>query len=112
MSELDPLSVLRNYYLKHGGFSNVVYEGSEVILDGIRLSESAPTAFKRGLNTAEDYFYTVKDVIFFIDNFSLNIGQYLQKVVLNKVKAVIQQDKDQFKKYMDGTSPLIHSLLI
>ena len=106
MSDLDPLSALRNYYKKYGDFSNVVYDDGFVVLDGERLSEAAPTAFKRQLNTHEDYFYTVKDVLFFIDNFGLNIDQYRQKVVMNKVKAVIQQDKDNLKKYIDGNKAL------
>lgn len=106
MSELDPLSALRNHYQKHGDFSKVVYEDGFVVLDGVRLSEAAPTAFKRQLNTHEEYFYTVKDVVFFIDNFGLNIDQYRQKVVINKVKAVIQQDKDALKKYIDGNKAL------
>ena len=116
MSDLDPITVLRDYYQKHGNFSNVVYdEDQHVILDGTRLSLTAPTAFKRQLNTHEFYFYTVHDVIFYVDNISLSIDQYRQKVIqlkTAKVKAVIQQDKSDLMKYIDGnphsfTHPII-----
>lgn len=50
----------------------------------------------------EDYYYTLRDVIFFLENAQLPLGEYRRKVVESKVAPIVEQDRGPLQKYMTG----------
>jgi hypothetical protein len=50
-----------------------------------------------------DYFYTLKDVIFFLENAELSIAEYRRKIVHRKdIIAVVVEDTENLKNYLTG----------
>ena len=51
---------------------------------------------------AEDYYYTLRDVIFFLENSDISVADYRRKSFEAKVLAVVEQDKKSLKDYLAG----------
>jgi hypothetical protein len=66
-----------------------------------RFHESTKTAFKRSLRS-DDYFYTLRDIIFFLENAACTIAEYRRKAVENKINAIVENDKSALQDYLSG----------
>lgn len=51
---------------------------------------------------ANDYFYTLRDVIFFLENADVTVADYRRKAVETRTTAVVEQDRQALKNYLTG----------
>lgn len=51
---------------------------------------------------ANDYFYTLRDVIFFLENADISLADYRRKAVETRTTAVVEQDRQALKNYLTG----------
>ena len=51
---------------------------------------------------AIDYFYTLRDVIFFLENADISLAEYRRKAVETRTTAVVEQDRQALKNYLTG----------
>ena len=49
------------------------------------------------------YFYTLKDVIFFLENSNLSVADYRRKTVEARITAVVEQDRHDLLSYLTGS---------
>ncbi len=49
------------------------------------------------------YFYTLKDVIFFLENSNLSVADYRKKSVEARITAVVEQDRHDLLSYLTGS---------
>ena len=54
------------------------------------------------LFVADDYYYTLRDVIFFLENNEIGVGEYRRLCAEKKITAVVEQDKQSLKSYLLG----------
>lgn len=59
---------------------------------------------------SDDYFYSLRDIIFFLENAQLPIAEYRRKAVENKITAIVEQDRNHLQKYLTGKKTHILSL--
>jgi Paf1 complex subunit CDC73 N-terminal len=52
----------------------------------------------------DDYYYTLKDVIFYLENIEDSIVEYRKKTVFQKVTAITEADKKDLKDYLTGAT--------
>lgn len=50
----------------------------------------------------EDYYYTLRDIIFFLENIDCAIGEYRRLCLDRKIVAVVEQDRASLKGYLTG----------
>ena len=49
-----------------------------------------------------DYYYTLRDVIFYLENADASVAEYRRKVVTMRCTAVVELDKASLKGYLTG----------
>ena len=49
-----------------------------------------------------DYYYTLRDVIFYLENTDASVAEYRRKVVTMRCTAVVELDKASLKGYVTG----------
>lgn len=49
-----------------------------------------------------DYYYTLRDVIFYLENADAAVAEYRRKVVTMRCTAVVELDKASLKGYLTG----------
>lgn len=49
-----------------------------------------------------DYYYTLRDVIFYLENADATVAEYRRKVVTMRCTAVVELDKASLKGYLTG----------
>lgn len=49
-----------------------------------------------------DYYYTLRDVIFYLENADVSVAEYRRKVVTMRYTAVVEHDKASLKGYLTG----------
>lgn len=49
-----------------------------------------------------DYCYTIKDIIFFLENSDMTVAEYRRKAVESRIFAVVEQDRQALKNYLTG----------
>lgn len=54
----------------------------------------------------DEYFYSLRDVIFFLENAHLTLAEYRRKAVENKISAIVEQDRMPLQKYLTGKGPI------
>ena len=62
-----------------------------------------------------EYYYTLKDVIFFHENSEINNAEYRKKAVESKIAAVVGQDRSNLLNFLTGaidTCPQIDPLVV
>ena len=59
---------------------------------------------------AEDYFYTLRDVLFFLENADRGVAEFRRMCVEKRVTAVVEQDKQSLKSYLTGEIDGCHQL--
>lgn len=69
-----------------------------------KFHESEKTFFKRSLKTNDgvEYYYSVRDIVFFLENADGSFAEYRRKAVQHRVTAVVEQDRKQLKSYLSG----------
>jgi hypothetical protein len=55
------------------------------------------------LPAADDYYYTLRDVMVFFENAELHVQAYRRMCVELRIAAVVEQDKQALKGYLTGT---------
>ena len=111
---MDLLSLVREATKNH---TDVNYVEGYYIFGKYKFHESTKTAFRRTLrskwirchpspfchdNIIGGGHYTLRDVIFFLENADLPLSEYRQKVQDARVTAVVVQDQSNLKKYLTG----------
>lgn len=95
---MDPLSLVRQATTQNKA---VNYTDHHYIFGNVKLHESTETAFKR-THKAEGY-YTLRDIIFFLENASAGVAQYRNNVKeAVGVTAVTHVDSKDLKNYLTG----------
>jgi parafibromin len=95
----DPLSLVRLATQK--GLQ--VLERNEEYHFGTRSYHiKTETCFRRTLNTAKAQYYTLKDVIFYIQNSGVDIKEYRRAVIKERCVAVVEADKGPLMSYLKG----------
>jgi hypothetical protein len=80
----------------------VKYELNHYIFGQYKFHEGTKTCFKRTLNSALDYYYSLRDVIFYLENADATVAEYRRKVVTMRCTAVVEHDKASLKDYLTG----------
>lgn len=99
---MDPLSLLRQATISSTEINLV---DGNYVFGPHRFHESTKTCFKRTLVTLKtgDYYYTVKDVIFFLENLDISFAEYRRKLVNQRtITAVVETDRKALKEYLTG----------
>jgi parafibromin len=97
---MDPLTLIRKASMEG---ASVINSGGLYIFGSVKYSEKAETSFKRSIGSSE-FYYTVKDVIFFLENMDLSMQEYRKKVVSSRVTAIVEADKQDLRDYLLGTT--------
>jgi hypothetical protein len=50
----------------------------------------------------EDYFYTIRDVLFFMENADMGVAEFRRLCVEKRITAVVEQDKQALKSFLLG----------
>ena len=96
---MDVLSLIRQAHLTQ---TAVNYADGHYIFNSHKFPETTKTCFKRTLDKGVAYFYTLRDVMFFLENSELPVGEYRREVVKLKIQAVVEADKQALKGYVTG----------
>ncbi len=98
---MDPLFLIRQANIDKNTFHHV--DGYYLVC-GTRFPTTAQTCFKRTLKGQQDRYYTVGDVIFFLQHIDYSITDYRNAVSSStiEVSAVSAPDKDDLKNYLNG----------
>eukprot|EP01035_Chromulina_nebulosa_P019189 gene19189-25035_t len=94
----DPLSILRYYITNNKSYK---HENDEYIFESIKFKDNVETCFRRTLQDS-NFYYSLKDIIFFIENSGLNDGQYRKQAMLKRVTAVVNADRSDLKDYLNS----------
>lgn len=94
---MDPLSLVRQATVHH---TAVNYVDGFYIFGKHKFHESTKTAFKRTHKSGG--YYTLRDVIFFLENADLQLSEYRLKVNDAGVTAVVIQDRVNLNKFLTG----------
>ena len=97
---MDPLSLIRKFSMDG---SSVMNNNGQFIFGSVKYHEKTETSFKRSIGSSE-YYYTVKDVLFFLENMDLSMQDYRKKVVSSRVTAIVEVDKQDLRDYLLGTT--------
>lgn len=95
----DPLTLLRKAVSKG--------QAAPSSVDGVytigshQFPEKTETCFKRSIGQQE-YYYTLRDIIFYLDNAEVPNQEYRKEVVKAKLTAIVEQDKADLKNYLQG----------
>jgi hypothetical protein len=54
------------------------------------------------ISSGNDYYYTLRDVIFFLENVDLPVAEYRKRCLTLKVAGVVEQDRQNLKSYLTG----------
>lgn len=120
----DPLSLIREATISN---TPIQYDDRCYIIGTRKFSETTKTFFKRTLQkskltlssliqlfyrnlcgffyyflSADDYFYTIRDVIFFLENCEESLAEYRKKAVEARISGVVAQDQLALKNYLTG----------
>lgn len=95
----DPLSLVRQATMSGNA---VKYIDHHYIFGNSKYHESIKTCFKRTLKGTEDFFYSLRDVIFFLENADTGVGEYRRMCVEMRTTAVVEHDKKTLKEYLTG----------
>lgn len=116
----DPLSLVRQATITG---TPVSYSDGNYIFGEFKFHESTKTFFKRSLksrtftiilstptifnaayfiSSATDVFYSLKDIIFFLENAEMSVADYRRKAVENRITAVVEHDRHALKDYLTG----------
>lgn len=52
--------------------------------------------------SATDVFYSLKDIIFFLENAEMSVADYRRKAVESRITAVVEHDRHALKDYLTG----------
>ena len=95
----DALSLVRQAHLTG---TPVSYEDNHYIFGPYKFHESTKTCFRRTLHSAVETFYTLRDVIFFLENADNSVADYRREAVKHRLTAVVQADQAALKGYVTG----------
>lgn len=56
------------------------------------------------LFVADEYYYSLRDVIFCLENIEDTVADYRRKAVTAKVTAVVEQDRQALRNYLTGVT--------
>ena len=98
---MDPLSLIRKFTVDGSAVMND--ENGFYIFGSMKYHEKTETSFKRSLGSS-DYYYTVKDVLFFMENMDASMQEYRKKVVSLRLTAITEADKQDLKDYVLGVT--------
>eukprot|EP00601_Ochromonadales_sp_CCMP2298_P007195 CAMPEP_0173195522 /NCGR_PEP_ID=MMETSP1141-20130122/15105_1 /TAXON_ID=483371 /ORGANISM="non described non described, Strain CCMP2298" /LENGTH=475 /DNA_ID=CAMNT_0014120067 /DNA_START=89 /DNA_END=1516 /DNA_ORIENTATION=+ len=87
----------------------LVSKDSTYSFGGIDMPGGTSTSFRRTLK-GNAYFYTVKDIVVFVENMDEALAVYRKKAVEARVTAVVELDKSALRGYLTGltaTAPQI-----
>lgn len=54
------------------------------------------------VDIGDDYFYTIRDVLFFMENAEMGVAEFRRLCVEKRITAVVEQDKQALKGYLLG----------
>lgn len=98
---MDVLSLYRQALLTGTKIDHV---DNHYIFGSYRFHESTKTCFKRTLvGAVVDYYYTLRDVIFFLENAEQSVADYRRETVKQRLTAVVEADKASLKGYVTGS---------
>jgi hypothetical protein len=98
--EMDALSLVRQARLTG---TQVNYVDNHYSFGSHRFHESTKTCFKRTLAGSNVvYYYTLRDILFFLENADASIADYRKEVVKQRVTAIVEADKAALKGYVTG----------
>ena len=98
----DALSLVRNANMTK---TEIFYEDNHYIFGPYKFHESTKTCFRRTLNSAVETFYTLRDVIFFLQNAETSsVADYRREAVKHRLTAVVQADQVALKEYVTGVT--------
>jgi parafibromin len=96
----DVLELIRQ--AKKGGLP-ISYENESYTLLGKSFPEKTLSCFKRTtIAGATTQYYTLRDILFYLDNESMSLIDYRRKVVEARCTAITDQDKADLRNYVYG----------
>ena len=95
----DPLSLARIATMKG---ATVVQKGDDYLFGSQSYPIKVETCFRRSLESTKAQFYTLKDVIFFMQNTQMPIVEYRRAVVKERCVPVLEADKESLLSYLTG----------
>jgi len=93
----DPLSLLRKAVMAE---RNISLEDGYYVLESHRFHESTLTSFRRTHKSGG--YYTLRDVIFCLENDGRGIPEYRSKATSIGVTAVVVNDLQDLRNYLTG----------
>jgi hypothetical protein len=96
---MDPLSLIRQ---AHQAKTTLQHMNGAFIISGTRLEDDMETCFKRGVKGAGALYYTVHEIIFFLDYMDSEIVEYRTAAMQSKIRGIAQPDKENLKNYLNG----------
>ena len=99
---MDPLRLVRQATVSN---TPVKYVDGCYIFGTHKIPETTKTCFKRSLSGKHGSgggYYSIRDIIFFLENEALSIAEYRRKAQEANITAVVVNDKDNLKKYLTG----------
>ena len=94
----DPLSLLRQAVMSSAPLENV--DGSYQ-LGSFTVPQTSETCFRRSL-AGDAKYYTVKDVLFYLNNSKMTQTEYRKAVMSAKCIVVIPADQNDLIAYLKG----------
>jgi hypothetical protein len=95
----DPLSLARIATMKG---ATVVQKGDDYLFGSQSYPIKVETCFRRSLASTKAQYYTLKDVIFFMQNTQMPNVEYRRAVVKERCLPVLDADKDALISYLTG----------
>lgn len=98
-SDMDPLSLVRKAAT---GNATVVLKGGKYSFGQHEYDEKVETCFMRTLPGSAKKYYTLKDVVFYMNNSSLQLSEYRKKCIAERCTAIVETDKPNMLNYLTG----------
>ena len=95
----DPLTLVRLATMKG---ATVVCKDDEYVFGSQVYPAKVETCFRRTLASAKAQYYTLKDVIFFVQSNALSMVEYRRAVVKERCVAVVEADSKALMSYLTG----------
>ena len=89
---MDPLSLVRQATIYK---ASIKYADGYYVFGKYKYSESTKTSFRRTHQSGG--YYTLKDVIFFLENVDVALSEYRSKAAALNITAVVIADKQNLK---------------
>jgi len=96
---MDPLSLVRQATLTN---TPVEYRDSYYFFGNQKFHESTETCFRRTLKENQRFFYTLRDVIFYLERVDKGVAEYRRLALFAKLQAITVTDSENLKDYLTG----------